>query len=252
MLDSSFYSSVWPAMTTQKLLGFVLSVWSTCVPPVWRPTKESNSPKTIWSDRSRKYHKVLKPTCLFSCLKKIKCLCWRIMWFLLPQYLNGQNDTYTSVCTACFLYCKNLFKNNYGEWAFCCFPDVCVVSSQRPMFCHIHKQEPLKLFCETCDLLTCRDCQLTKHKDHRYRIVSVILIDRGGNHQAPLEMISQYFTHITLLLQFFFTTVHGLIWLILWSLHVMHLRRRKKFTERLSYTPTPQFIMHINLSVLTH
>lgn len=60
------------------------------------------------------------------------------------------------------------------------------------MFCHIHKQEPLKLFCETCDLLTCRDCQLTKHKDHRYRIVSVILIDRSGNHQAPLEMISQY------------------------------------------------------------
>lgn len=93
----------------------------------------------------------------------------------------------------------------------CCFPDVCVVSNQRPMFCHIHKQEPLKLFCETCDLLTCRDCQLTKHKDHRYRIVSVILIDRSGNHQAPLEMISQYFTHNTLLLQFFFTTVHGLI-----------------------------------------
>uniref|UniRef100_A0A3Q0SLU1 Tripartite motif containing 45 n=1 Tax=Amphilophus citrinellus TaxID=61819 RepID=A0A3Q0SLU1_AMPCI len=47
--------------------------------------------------------------------------------------------------------------------------DVCSVSSQRPMFCHTHKQEPLKLFCETCDLLTCRDCQLVKHKDHKYR-----------------------------------------------------------------------------------
>lgn len=71
MLDSSFYSSVWPAMTTPKLLGFVLSVWSTCVLPVWRPTKESNSPKTIWSDRSRKYHKVLKPTAHLAVLKKL-------------------------------------------------------------------------------------------------------------------------------------------------------------------------------------
>lgn len=35
------------------------------------------------------------------------------------------------------------------------------------MFCDIHKQEVLKLFCETCDLLTCRDCQLVRHKDHR-------------------------------------------------------------------------------------
>lgn len=40
-------------------------------------------------------------------------------------------------------------------------------STQRPRFCGIHKQEPVKLFCETCDLLTCRDCQLVRHKDHR-------------------------------------------------------------------------------------
>lgn len=41
------------------------------------------------------------------------------------------------------------------------------VSSQKPVFCDVHKQEPLKLFCETCDRLTCRDCQLLKHKDHK-------------------------------------------------------------------------------------
>lgn len=54
----------------------------------------------------------------------------------------------------------------------CCFcvvfSEVHGVSAQRPVFCDIHKQEPLKLFCETCDLLTCRDCQLVKHKDHKY------------------------------------------------------------------------------------
>lgn len=47
-------------------------------------------------------------------------------------------------------------------------PDAVSLSTQRPVFCDIHKQEPLKLFCETCDRLTCRDCQLLKHKDHKY------------------------------------------------------------------------------------
>ncbi|KAM9003093.1 E3 ubiquitin-protein ligase TRIM33 [Sarcophilus harrisii] len=41
-------------------------------------------------------------------------------------------------------------------------------SGQRPVFCPVHKQEQLKLFCETCDRLTCRDCQLLEHKEHRY------------------------------------------------------------------------------------
>ncbi|KAM9855842.1 E3 ubiquitin-protein ligase TRIM33 isoform 1-T1 [Aulostomus maculatus] len=44
-------------------------------------------------------------------------------------------------------------------------------SGQRPVFCPIHKQEPLKLFCETCDTLTCRDCQLLEHKEHRYQFL---------------------------------------------------------------------------------
>ncbi|XP_048119665.1 tripartite motif-containing protein 66 [Alosa alosa] len=33
--------------------------------------------------------------------------------------------------------------------------------------CSLHKQEPLELFCETCDLLTCNSCHLPAHKDHR-------------------------------------------------------------------------------------
>ena len=52
------------------------------------------------------------------------------------------------------------------------------------MFCDIHKQEPLKLFCETCDLLTCRDCQLVKHKDHKYShsLQYHIIISHQGSH----------------------------------------------------------------------
>ncbi|KAF7664214.1 hypothetical protein LDENG_00184620 [Lucifuga dentata] len=52
-----------------------------------------------------------------------------------------------------------------------------------PMFCDIHKQEPLKLFCETCDLLTCRDCQLVKHKDHNYQFLE----DAYKNHKQRME-----------------------------------------------------------------
>jgi hypothetical protein len=37
--------------------------------------------------------------------------------------------------------------------------------------CPIHPMEPLKLFCDTCDRLTCRDCQLTSHKDHKYEFL---------------------------------------------------------------------------------
>ncbi|KAB0361319.1 hypothetical protein FD754_005475 [Muntiacus muntjak] len=44
-------------------------------------------------------------------------------------------------------------------------------SGQRPVFCPVHKQEQLKLFCETCDRLTCRDCQLLEHKEHSEPLV---------------------------------------------------------------------------------
>lgn len=46
-------------------------------------------------------------------------------------------------------------------------PEAVGAPSQRPVFCPVHKQEQLKLFCETCDKLTCRDCQLLEHKEHR-------------------------------------------------------------------------------------
>ncbi|XP_064603397.1 E3 ubiquitin-protein ligase TRIM33-like isoform X2 [Liolophura sinensis] len=41
----------------------------------------------------------------------------------------------------------------------------------RFMACKLHQHEPLKLYCETCDTLTCRDCQLLEHKEHKYQFV---------------------------------------------------------------------------------
>ncbi|XP_075795636.1 transcription intermediary factor 1-alpha isoform X3 [Pelodiscus sinensis] len=50
-------------------------------------------------------------------------------------------------------------------------PEAVGVNSQRPVFCPFHKKEQLKLYCETCDKLTCRDCQLLEHKEHRYQFI---------------------------------------------------------------------------------
>lgn len=46
-----------------------------------------------------------------------------------------------------------------------------VSDDQRPIFCTVHTHEPLKLFCGNCEKLTCRDCQLLEHKDHKYQFV---------------------------------------------------------------------------------
>nr|XP_028590388.1 E3 ubiquitin-protein ligase TRIM33 isoform X5 [Podarcis muralis] len=53
-------------------------------------------------------------------------------------------------------------------------------SGQRAVFCPVHKQEQLKLFCETCDRLTCRDCQLLEHKEHRYQFLEEAFQNQKG------------------------------------------------------------------------
>lgn len=68
-------------------------------------------------------------------------------------------------------------------WPECELPvDCCSVPSPPPLcvcrsgpgsypcsllMCHSHRQEPLELFCESCDLLCCSSCHLSSHKNHR-------------------------------------------------------------------------------------
>ncbi|NWI10890.1 TIF1B factor, partial [Crypturellus soui] len=69
--------------------------------------------------------------------------------------------------------------------------------SERVMYCSVHKHEPLVLFCDTCDTLTCRDCQLSAHKDHQYqfledavrnqRKILASLVKRLGDKHASLQ-----------------------------------------------------------------
>uniref|UniRef100_A0A8C3P5N1 RING-type E3 ubiquitin transferase n=1 Tax=Chrysemys picta bellii TaxID=8478 RepID=A0A8C3P5N1_CHRPI len=70
-------------------------------------------------------------------------------------------------------------------------PEAVGVNSQRPVFCPYHKKEQLKLYCETCDKLTCRDCQLLEHKEHRYQsklhiFIQLVADDTGLNNSKYL------------------------------------------------------------------
>jgi len=64
-----------------------------------------------------------------------------------------------------------------------------VSDEQRPIFCTIHTHEPLKLFCGNCEKLTCRDCQLLEHKDHKYQFVKESAISYREYLRAQLNRL---------------------------------------------------------------
>ena len=44
---------------------------------------------------------------------------------------------------------------------------------EAPLICPIPSHdEPLKIYCETCDSVICRDCTVRTHKDHKYDLIS--------------------------------------------------------------------------------
>lgn len=51
-------------------------------------------------------------------------------------------------------------------------------------------QEKLSLFCETCDKLTCRDCQLVDHRDHKYKFAHEIAAETRGSLSSLLNEIT--------------------------------------------------------------
>ena len=38
----------------------------------------------------------------------------------------------------------------------------------KPMNCQLHEDETLKVYCETCGILICRDCMAIEHSGHTY------------------------------------------------------------------------------------
>ncbi|XP_032894420.1 tripartite motif-containing protein 66-like isoform X2 [Amblyraja radiata] len=54
------------------------------------------------------------------------------------------------------------------------------------LVCPLHTNEPLKLFCETCDILVCWTCQLTQHKEHSFKYLEDVL----QNQKVTLEELT--------------------------------------------------------------
>ncbi|PZC73661.1 hypothetical protein B5X24_HaOG208994 [Helicoverpa armigera] len=58
------------------------------------------------------------------------------------------------------------------------------------MFCAEHAGERLALFCETCDRLTCRDCQLQHHRDHKYQFSTEMAAQARSTISSLLSEVS--------------------------------------------------------------
>lgn len=63
-------------------------------------------------------------------------------------------------------------------------------SNSQTLHCNIHPHEKLSLFCENCDKLTCRDCQLVEHRDHKYKFTHEIALDTRKYISSMLKDVS--------------------------------------------------------------
>ncbi|KAM7015747.1 tripartite motif-containing protein 66 isoform 1-T2 [Tautogolabrus adspersus] len=59
------------------------------------------------------------------------------------------------------------------------------------LMCHSHRQEPLELFCESCDLLCCSSCHLSSHKTHRVVQIAKALQDQQWLFESLMEQVEE-------------------------------------------------------------
>ena len=56
-------------------------------------------------------------------------------------------------------------------------PKTSVASVKSSPFCQKYPEEMLKLYCQDCEVLVCRDCVLVTHKSHNYSFVDDVIED---------------------------------------------------------------------------
>ncbi|XP_037304573.2 tripartite motif-containing protein 66 isoform X2 [Pungitius pungitius] len=59
------------------------------------------------------------------------------------------------------------------------------------LMCHAHRQEPLELFCESCDLLCCSSCHLSSHKNHRVVKIGNALQDQQWLFESLMVQVDE-------------------------------------------------------------
>uniref|UniRef100_UPI00398F4268 E3 ubiquitin-protein ligase TRIM45 isoform X2 n=1 Tax=Pristiophorus japonicus TaxID=55135 RepID=UPI00398F4268 len=63
----------------------------------------------------------------------------------------------------------------------------------KPIMCSAHHAEELRLFCETCDRLVCRDCCMVDHRDHNCDFIATVINKHGS---FIRELLKQAQPHI--------------------------------------------------------
>lgn len=185
-----------PVDTSPKLLPCLHSFCLKCLEERFAEQQQEKTPATTTSSSSSGIPRLKCPTCGQEFLVPPK----GVVGFLDNQFvlenlgkLQRNQENVKRFCTSCEDNSPaSSFCLNCSDW-LC---DACVSAHQRvrvtkdhtiqseaqylenseaaevkPIFCYIHPQESLKLFCANCEKLTCRDCQLLEHKDHKYQFI---------------------------------------------------------------------------------
>lgn len=75
------------------------------------------------------------------------------------------------------------------------------LKEQPAMECDVHKAEPLKMYCETCDKLVCQFCIFNDHRDHKCDTIT----DAFPRHQQQilnsLEQVKEKLTTVSTAIQ---------------------------------------------------
>ena len=98
----------------------------------------------------------------------------------LPCSMCTEDDPATAHCSTCgkFLcdFCAKAHKRqvSFRDHKIVTLAQLSsdvVKSLERPRYCTHHPEEILKLYCNTCQTLICRDCSIVEHRDHKYSFV---------------------------------------------------------------------------------
>lgn len=84
-------------------------------------------------------------------------------------YDNGEQTKSIGNCRECDVWlCGECLKghNRMPPLRSHTITTLPITSNQEGLRCEIHPHENLECFCEACGILTCRDCQLSVHRDH--------------------------------------------------------------------------------------
>ena len=73
-------------------------------------------------------------------------------------------------------------------------------------YCPRHRENVLKIFCETCSVVICNDCTIRHHKDHNYDLVGEVFTKHKEEIVSGLKPVKEKLDNVQQALQAFDTT----------------------------------------------